>query len=791
MSPGCEPSARGSWTVAAVSYALGWCALCTPWLSGGLTIPYDAKAHFQAQLQFLANALHAGQSPFWTPHVFSGSPQIADPQSLIFSPAILVAYFNPAPSFTTVDAFVLGLLGCGGLAILLFFRDRGWHAAGGLVAALAFAFGASAAWRVQHIGQVQSFALFGVSLWLLGRVLDRPGIGRGILAGLAAGLMVVEPDQVALLACYVLAGFVVADVGAAREPRARLIALLPALTAASITGAILIAGPLIMVYLFVQDSSRADIPFATAVRGSLHPASLLTAVVGDLYGALDQKVDYWGPYSETWDRANQTLSQNMSQIYTGALPALLLLTIGLVRGHAWHRDIRYFTIALASVTIYALGAFTPVFGLIFEVVPGVHLFRRPADATFLMGGLMAIVGGYLVHRLAQGTIPAASRATAKIEAFLVIALFATGAGIASAHGHLADSMKPLAIAAVCMAGAAGAAVLVVRLAPWQAWASILAAGAFATADLAINNGPNESTALPMARYDILKLDTGNETIRFLKTRLAPVPNSPRRDRVELVGLGFEWPNASMVHGFENILGYNPLRLRSASEGIGAGEIAAGWDQRHFSPLFPSYRSRLADLLGMRFIASGVPIEWIDKRLQPGDLKFLARTADAFLYENPRALPRVMLATNWRIADFDALIKTGQWPQFDPEQTVLLDHAPPIHTRLAEPATFQAAGTVAISHYENTVVGVDVVATKASFVVLNSMWHPWWRATVDGKPADILKANVIFGAVRVPAGRHRVEFVFEPVEGAFDQLTGASPVHADGASRRDNQSKASY
>ena len=47
--------------------------------SGAVTIPWDAKAHFHPQLQFLADSWHRGLSPFWTPYVFSGSPQVADP----------------------------------------------------------------------------------------------------------------------------------------------------------------------------------------------------------------------------------------------------------------------------------------------------------------------------------------------------------------------------------------------------------------------------------------------------------------------------------------------------------------------------------------------------------------------------------------------------------------------------------------------------------------------------------------------------------------------------------------
>src|SRR5262245_30341680 len=382
---------------AVLAFASAWLMLSAPWLGGQLTIPYDAKAHFQAQLQFLANALHSGQSPFWAPNVFEGSPQIADPQSLIFSPAFLIAYFDAAPSFAVVDLYVLATLGCAGIAVILFFHDRGWHPTGAVVAALAFAFGASAAWRIQHIGQIQSYALFAIALWLLARAVDRASVAWGTIAGLAIGLMIVEPNQVALLACYILAGFVAARMFEAVTPWLELRRLAAPIGSAAATAMLLASVPILLTYLFIEDSVRPVIPFATAVRGSLHPASLLTAVVGDLYGALDPHVDYWGPYSMAWDPTNRTLTQNMGQLYVGVLPVMLLLTVGFIRGVALVREIRFFSFALLTMVAYALGTFTPAFGAIYDYVPGVDLFRRPADATFLIGAMMALVGGYFVH----------------------------------------------------------------------------------------------------------------------------------------------------------------------------------------------------------------------------------------------------------------------------------------------------------------------------------------------------------------------------------------------------------
>ena len=157
-----------------LAFALCWVVLGWPWLSGRVTIPWDAKAHFQPQIQFLAQSLAAGESPFWAPYVFSGHPQIADPQSLIFSPPFLVlALLNSAPSLRAGDATVLATILVGAMALIVWFRDQGWHWAGALLAALAFGFGAAMAWRIQHTGQVLSLAYLPIVLLLLGRALDR------------------------------------------------------------------------------------------------------------------------------------------------------------------------------------------------------------------------------------------------------------------------------------------------------------------------------------------------------------------------------------------------------------------------------------------------------------------------------------------------------------------------------------------------------------------------------------------------------------------------------------------
>jgi hypothetical protein len=762
-------------------FALLWVWLAWPWLSGDVTIPYDAKAHFQAQIQFLANALHRGESPFWTPNIFGGSPQIADPQSLIFSPALLLALFDKAPSFRTMDAYVLGLLLVGGLAVAQFGRERGWHPAACVVAGLVFAFGASASWRLQHVGQVQSLACFAVALWLLSRALAHASWRSGLAAGAAAGVMIAQPDQIDLLSSYLLAAYVVWFICKDGRPFVAARQVWPALAAGGVVGLAIIALPVLMAILFSGQSNRAAMSFVEAARGSLHPASLLTAFVGDLFGAKDANVDFWGPSSAYWAPGSLTLSQNMGQIYVGALPvtAIILWLAGGLRG--LDAEARFWLGALAAMILYALGAHTPLFSLIFQYLPGAHLFRRPADATFMIGAVAALLAGFAVHGLIGGARAVTFRQVLVAAAALLAAL-AGAAMVAALHGRFGVAWPSIALAFLSL-GASLAALAWLSspslASPGGADArgpagpravaamALLLAGGLA-ADLRINNGPNESTALPPSQYAVMEPNTDNDTIAYLKAVLANRAGEPaRRDRVELLGTGFHWPNLGMIHGFDHAFGYNPLHMAEFTEATGAQDHMGGPQDRKFTAMFPSFRSTFADMLGLRYVVSAVPIARVDRSLKPGDLTLLARTRDGFIYENPKALARAMFVPEARGADFERLLEQGLPAGFDPRSEVLLEQPPtPRQERRAEGSE---AASVRIVSYANTEIIVEVASAQAGFLVLNDVWHPWWGASVNGKPAEILKANVLFRAVQVEAGKSVVTFQFKPLDGVMEEL----------------------
>ncbi|MCS6781222.1 MAG: YfhO family protein, partial [Geminicoccaceae bacterium] len=287
-------------------------------------------------------------------------------------------------------------------------------------------------------------------------------------------------------------------------------------------------------------------------------------------------------------------------------------------------------------------------------------------------------------------------------------------------------------------------------------------------DLARNNGPNGATGLPVrGEVDWSPLDpAAPEPTLDLLARLARAAPPEEARRVELVGLGYAWPNAPLLRGLDHTLGHNPLRPARYAAAVGAEDTIAVPEQRRFTPAFPSWRSPLADRLGLRWIATPVPIERLDPALAADPLPLVARTETAFVYENPGALPRVRLATAWVPLDAAAVLERGAWPAVDHRTSVLLEEPPPL-----VPAEGARAGTARVLREGKGELLVEVDAPDGGFLVVHDPWHPWWRAERDGEAVPILRAELLFRAVALPPGRHRVRFTFRPFAGALAELFG--------------------
>ena len=57
-------------------------------------------------------------------------------------------------------------------------------------------------------------------------------------------------------------------------------------------------------------------------------------------------------------------------------------------------------------------------------------------------------------------------------------------------------------------------------------------------------------------------------------------------------------------------------------------------------------------------------------------------------------------------------------------------------------------------------------------MLSDTYYPGWRAFVDGQEQPILRGDLLFRVVAVPAGEHVVEFRFEPASVRIGLLVSA-------------------
>ena len=129
-----------------------------------------------------------------------------------------------------------------------------------------------------------------------------------------------------------------------------------------------------------------------------------------------------------------------------------------------------------------------------------------------------------------------------------------------------------------------------------------------------------------------------------------------------------------------------------------------------------------------------------------------------LIEFTGALPRAKLFAHWEsITDDQATLQKLVSPAFNPHQTVLVSGEVPIPTG----ATNTAAGMVAFESYDPKWIVLRAKAETPSVLLLNDKHHPEWKVLVDGKPAPLLRANYLMRGVHLPAGEHKVEFLFQP------------------------------
>lgn len=129
------------------------------------------------------------------------------------------------------------------------------------------------------------------------------------------------------------------------------------------------------------------------------------------------------------------------------------------------------------------------------------------------------------------------------------------------------------------------------------------------------------------------------------------------------------------------------------------------------------------------------------------------TPGEYVKWSPRAscLPLVTAGQRPSFLDDTNALYTLLRTAFDPRRLVLL----PPESRGRVSVTNQTQARVTLKRFESQRVEADVDAAERSLVVVAQTFYHCWRASIDGQPTPLLRANYAFQAVEVPPGKHQV------------------------------------
>jgi hypothetical protein len=688
-----------------------------------------------------------------------GQPLLANPNmQVLYPPTWIHLILRPDQAFSLLILLHF-LVGSSGAAAL------GWHFARNRWAS----FLAGAIWMTS--GPVLSLVSirhhFDGTAWtpwvLLAfeRLLDQPRVSRMVVLGAVFGLQALagSADLCIMSALLVVLRLLCEgrDLGLTRPRRALAMSFGSLLVAVGLA-----AGMWMPAIEILRSSARNALTREERTQWSIQPA-----LAAEFLLPVQQRTLPWSAEA----RASLTDGRPpfLKSIFLG--PFVLPLMVAALLNVSISRRVRAFLlIGILACALGSLGRYAPVYDMLVAIAPPLGVCRYPAKGAIplsLLVALLASLGaGSLNNDRSRKAAAAASGVMALLNGMLYFGIEGLVKGFldASNASLMADSISRvqsgLGLTALLLVLIGGA--IISRRPHFVGLA--LACGLSLT--LWLNRGMNPTVSREISRFrpahaTLLRQDGEGRLLAFdylnYQARSAQIFNRSTLIVADRVA-GLDPASAFIVvvrsalmaptggaWGIEyawdyDLYGLHDLHLRSLSRQLRASEGQPAF----LRMLQIANVTRVAALHTSTFGA--LTLERTIPMPLPEPLS---------IFRVPDPLPRAYAVSGARVLATAEAQGAILDPNFDPAKEVILDAG------RAKPVATNFTSEVAVASHRSDLIVVDAVLKEEGHLVLVEGYLPGWRATVDGLEVPVHRANALFLAATVPAGRHQVVFTYRP------------------------------
>lgn len=697
-----------------------------------------AEYVYPAQV-FALRALQNLELPFWNPYTFSGIPFMADVAVGVFYPPnwlpVLFMREGNVPSYA-VQFVIIAHFALAQWTMFRFVRSLELSDLAALIAAISYGFSGMMVCHVFHPTMVAHYAWFPLVWMYFRQTLHELRLKPALQAGFVYGVMMLSGHPQTTLYAALLLFFFTLWTGVAqlwkKELRGVNILKFGALAALPVAiGAGIFAVQLLHSQEFSSVSQRKLLTMEQASLVSYYWKQLYSLLVPKFYGFVDGATIDSGASEIPYYIEGATFVYDYWEtcFYVG-VPTLMLAVIGwthTLRGGFNDAQRHYLSGFLLFIAVFAvlfaLGKNGWLFPLMFQlplfdtfrIPPRMMMFAVLALCVMAAIGFDVLVASVRLQRDEQRSF--VKTVGFVLIAFAALALFSgsgvlqTMVGTPSAVVSATQTQGMLALMYVLLAGA-----LLMLLA--SSWMNVSVAGVGIVVLLFVDLNIAGS-AFPAGRTK--PEDQYRLAPALAKQLQAEPPERLFRVRTRERGAMTMSRNQGMITPIMMYEGYTPITLERS---LPAARTA---DETY-------------DLLNIRYEVR------VDNE------------RGLFFAERSSALPHLRMVYKIRQSSPEKAKETGSAPDFDIRNEVVLERPSPVVLSGVSAAT--VSYTARCNSYTANEAQYTISTPEAGIAVFSELWYPAWRVSIDGKPAESLRAQYCLRAVALPAGTHTVRWWYD-------------------------------